>query len=272
MAATENKAAGAGFFNGSAELAEMLIKTGKDLQKAESEAQSALIDFEDGKYYWDRNNWQWRKMEAPMPEDEPVAAPLTFFTLDGLVEYIKEDAENMLPKDEKLILQVVDWRTVKLLSQPSKYRKERSVIAQCAAHTPDIEYGRYLSVDMFNTMLLSKFCDSESRDTLFQVIKSMTKEQTLNTTDDGVTQQINVKSGITTASTVNFKNPVPLAPMRTFTEVEQPESNFVMRINEDAQAALFEADGGAWKNEAVARIKDYLKKAIPSYKNVVILA
>ncbi len=256
----------AGFFKGGKELAQMLIDTGKTMNEQERK----LVEIDGHKFFW--NGRDFEELVVPTPDDEPYAEPLTFFTLDGLVEYIKEDCENMLPKEEKLILQVVDWKTVKLLSQPSTNWKKRHVIAQCQEHTPEITFGRYMTVDMFNTMLLSVFIQTESLETLFQVIKSMTKEQTLNTTDDGVTQQINVKSGISTASTVNFKNPVPLAPMRTFTEVEQPESNFVMRINEDAQAALFEADGGAWKNEAVARIKAYLKENIPSYNHVVILA
>lgn len=47
-------------------------------------------------------------------------------------------------------------------------------------------------------------------------------------------------------------------------EVEQPESKFVFRINEDTDKApifkLIEADGGLWKYEAVESIKEYIKK------------
>ena len=68
-----------------------------------------------------------------------------------------------------------------------------------------------------------------------------------------------VEQGVSMASNVTFKNPVPLKPIRTFAEIDQPESNFTLRVNDSAQAALFEADGGVWKNVAVALIKDYLK-------------
>ena len=58
--------------------------------------------------------------------------------------------------------------------------------------------------------------------------------------------------------------------MRTFSEIEQPESNFVLRVDRDANIALFEADGGAWKNAAVARIRDYLKWRLSDCPVVVI--
>lgn len=63
-------------------------------------------------------------------------------------------------------------------------------------------------------------------------------------------------------------NPVYLKPFRTFTEITQPESAFVLRMRESGgiQVALFEADGGAWKNEAILAIKDYLEIQLFSQK------
>ena len=49
-----------------------------------------------------------------------------------------------------------------------------------------------------------------------------------------------------------------LAPFRTFSEIEQPESSFVLRVNDRGRVGLFEADGGAWRNTAMLRIKEYL--------------
>lgn len=49
---------------------------------------------------------------------------------------------------------------------------------------------------------------------------------------------------------------------RTFTEIDQPVSPFVLRINEDMRVALFTADGGAWKQEAMKNIQAYLIEAL----------
>ena len=57
-------------------------------------------------------------------------------------------------------------------------------------------------------------------------------------------------------------NPVSLRPYRTFSEVEQPESNYVFRIKDSDKGPAFklvEADGGLWKNATMRKIKEYLE-------------
>ena len=80
----------------------------------------------------------------------------------------------------------------------------------------------------------------------------------MQTADDGVSQKVTINKGVVTAEDVTIKNPVYLVPLRTFYEVEQPASPFVLRFNEGADVALFEGDGGAWKLKAVKNIKDWL--------------
>lgn len=92
--------------------------------------------------------------------------------------------------------------------------------------------------------------------------------------DDGITQRVTAKSGISLSKTVKVPNPVRLMPYRTFTEVAQPESAFVFRMRKDGSsisAALFEADGNAWKNEAILNIKEFFKSSL-SGEDVIILA
>lgn len=43
-----------------------------------------------------------------------------------------------------------------------------------------------------------------------------------------------------------------------FLEVEQPASDFLLRLDKDGRPALYEADGGAWKLEAKRNIAAYL--------------
>ena len=260
-----------GFFNGAPELVEQLVGIGKEIQEANDKNEQAVIEVDGAKMFWNSHRRAWERITPPMPEDEPVPAPLDFFTLDSFFAYINENVEGLIPDGEKLIVMVEDEKSVALLGKPSKYQKERHVIASCGAHTPEITFGRYQDTERFNTMLLSTFIDTPARAELFKVMKSMTKEQSCNVGDDGVSQNITVKQGITLASNTQFQNPVPLKPMRTFAEVDQPESNFTLRIDEQANAALFEADGGAWKNAAVARIAEYLKNGLYGC-NVVVMA
>ena len=64
-----------------------------------------------------------------------------------------------------------------------------------------------------------------------------------------------------------------LRPYRTFTEVVQPASDFIFRMKEDRgiTCALFEADGGAWKNAAMKNIKEYLEFELEGYQDQFIV-
>lgn len=75
--------------------------------------------------------------------------------------------------------------------------------------------------------------------------------------DDGISQTVAAKTGIATVSNVTLPPIIKLAPYRTFVEVEQPEGEFLLRLQNGPKAALFEADGGAWKIQARKNIKNY---------------
>jgi len=67
---------------------------------------------------------------------------------------------------------------------------------------------------------------------------------------------------------VAVPNPVTLRPYRTFSEVEQPASQFVFRMKTGGSSpscALFNADGGAWALEAIENIKRWLSDRLPEW-------
>ena len=70
------------------------------------------------------------------------------------------------------------------------------------------------------------------------------------------------EKGVASADDVIVPNPVELAPYRTFLEVEQPSSSFIFRMKNGPRGAIFEADGGAWRNQAILNIKEYLTKEL----------
>jgi len=77
-----------------------------------------------------------------------------------------------------------------------------------------------------------------------------------------------IKTGITRVEETEIPNPIILQPYRTFLEIEQPASPFIFRLkagpNEASPvcAALFEADGGVWRLQAITRIRDWIKGAV----------
>lgn len=81
----------------------------------------------------------------------------------------------------------------------------------------------------------------------------------MTSTDNGVTQKVEAKTGIALNSVVEIKPRVTLRPFRTFIEVEQPESEFLLRVNQSGEIGLFEADGGVWKLEATRNVAAYFE-------------
>lgn len=84
----------------------------------------------------------------------------------------------------------------------------------------------------------------------------------METSDDGITQQVMAKQGAMLASDVKISPIIRLAPFRTFIEVGQPESEFLFRISDGNSFALYEADGGAWKIKAKTNIRMFFEDAL----------
>ena len=80
--------------------------------------------------------------------------------------------------------------------------------------------------------------------------------------DDGFAQTVVSTTGIATKSNVKIEPRQPLQPFRTFIELDQPESEFLIRFFKDFTVALYEADGGAWKIKAKESIAKYLRSEL----------
>ena len=206
---------------------------------------------------------------------EPMAEPINATTLTSLVDYIKESREELR---ERMIIQVVDATTVKLYSGLTKER-EREVLFIAKALLPCFEYGEEYDQEAFLVSLQSCFTSDGDREAVAILSSNITNMQQATYSDDGISQQATIRTGVTTKENAIVPNPVHLVPYRTFLEVEQPGSDFVFRISEgrggEPSFKLVAADGGIWKSEAVAYVKAYLVKAladIPDREKITIIA
>lgn len=110
--------------------------------------------------------------------------------------------------------------------------------------------------------LRSRFAPNEGQKYLLQLLQEMNMDQSAQSTDNGVTQTIVARSGVSLNKAVTVKPIVKLQPYRTFLEVEQPESEFLLRIDDKGRVGLFEADGGAWKLAAKENIMRYFEEKL----------
>lgn len=238
---------------------EYLVSIGKQISDMKYTPQDIVVN---GAHYIALDG-RINRVDHYVENDPPTPDDIAFFTLNGLVEYIKTDVDGIFGSDaERYIVRVTDEAHVEILSKPIGYYKRRTCVARCTAPVPDIHYGMFLATEDFQTMMQTCFSETENRNLVMRLAGSVHREQSMRKSDDGMTQTVTVKDGVSVMSDVTFKNPVTLVPLRTFYEVEQPVSPFVLRFDEEGNAALYEGDGGAWKLEAVKRVTAWLKAAL----------
>lgn len=119
--------------------------------------------------------------------------------------------------------------------------------------------------------LRSRFIENEGTAYLLNLLSRIVKEDRVASEDNGVSQQVTARTGIALNERVSVKPRVRLRPYRTFLEVEQPESEFLLRLNEEGKVGLFEADGGMWGLEAKKNIAEYLKVALTDLDEKVVV-
>ncbi|MBE7897278.1 hypothetical protein G7L40_00950 [Paenibacillus polymyxa] len=184
---------------------------------------------------------------------EPVTSTLKVNTLSALVTYLMDNYDKLEP----VLVHVVSETDVRVLSAFNR-DKRRNVMLQASAVLPDINFERYMDVESFNVQLQACFVENLDRAAVLKLVGNVKEESGNTYADDGVSQQVTAKSGVASLEKVTVPNPVKLKPYRTFIDIPQPECSFVFRLQSGPRAALFEADGGAWKLQAMASIKEHL--------------
>jgi hypothetical protein len=195
---------------------------------------------------------------------EPRAQPVEVKTLSGFAGFIGADIDGILPCG--LIIHVESHREVSLISSLSGELKKRTVYltAKLDSGLEEFPFGRWLDAEEASIRLLSMFETTEDLQKVVRMTGKTVAQDTLETEDDGFTQRVTVRKGVSGAlkEAEAVKSIVHLRPYRTFRELEQVESAFLLRMRpvegSQPQIALFEADGGAWRNAAVLRIREYL--------------
>lgn len=208
------------------------------------------------------------------PVYEPECNPIRVYNLDSLVRYLKDSPDKGI-SDTKII-NIVNPTKVEVESSIfGKFKqREKYIVADYYDLLPDISFGKYLSIEEFIITLKSKFIMTEDLENVIKVVGNITDENVTNYNDDGVTQKVTAKTGIARVGDVALPPKIKLRPFRTFIEVEQPESEFLLRAKKGYEGitfALFEADGGAWKKQAINNIATYLSENLKYVENITIL-
>lgn len=212
----------------------------------------------------------------PLPL-EPRVDPVAISTLAGFAEFLGSLDGFTIPGSDVednfacpgIDIVTVTERAVAALSIPYGVTRKRECFAVATPITPmkAFDFGKYYDLETFMVLMQTCFQRAESWEGIVRVLGTIKDEKVSTSQDDGITQTVTARVGIALAANAPVPNPVTLRPFRTFPEVEQPASPFILRLQSGSAqgakptAALFEADGGAWKLEAIRNIKAFLEAA-----------
>jgi hypothetical protein len=195
---------------------------------------------------------------------KPVVDTMVVATLTGLVDYIEANPDGW--EMSEAFIHVEDRLRVKVLMQATDPDLVRpNPLSACCASIigSGFEFGKWMSIETAVIELQSKFVSTVGVAEVLAAIGNI-KDETVNQySDDGVTQTVQTKQGVTRVANADLPSRVRLQPWRTFPEIEQPEGEYILRLRkndrEGLQCALFDANPGAWQVQAILRIAEYLK-------------
>ena len=197
------------------------------------------------------------------PLKPPKAETLIINTLTGIADY---------SPTKDTMLHIVDHKRVDLIDAAYIDGWDtRATHLQAVHESPVFPFGNnFFPVEDFIIAMQAMFVQDATTALILKIIGNVKDEGVSNFSDDGVTQKVTAKTGISVVGSVQVPNPVTLRPYRTFMEIEQPASTFVFRMKggqgEQPKCALFEADGRMWRLEAIQSIKRWLAEKMPAIK------
>lgn len=219
------------------------------IEKIESMAlKSNLITLENG-----------RVMSAyPLnPVKEPEVECLRCHTLTAIKDYIGSFDGN-----PNMMVHVKDWNTVRLIGQVFGHERQRDCFVESKSYDIEHLFDCPVRLEQFIVYIQSSFVQDDTTAAILKILGNVVQGKEAEYADDGLTQRVTTRAGVTRREVVDLPNPVTLRPFRTFMDIEQPASLFVLRLKagrdgEQPSVSLTEADGGAWKNQAIASIKEF---------------
>lgn len=222
------------------------------------EALQYLVGLKDNKTYVidgeDYSDQQLNRI-APVRYDPEQ---ITVSSLDSIVKLITAEQEDI--EDQPIFVRVAEYNKVEVFTT---YRGDygRNYLYRSISDTPAFQFN-WLDYESAMIAFRSKFTQDDGTEYLLNLLSRITDENSVSSTDNGVTQTVEARKGISLASKETVKSRVALRPFRTFLEVKQPASEFLVRLREGGQIGLFEADGGMWKLTAKQTIKAYFESEL----------
>ena len=181
-------------------------------------------------------------------------------SLDAMVQFIRN--EGLSQTDGILFVTIPSPVSVRCFTSPNIPRRTRTFLYEAkATDVPGWSEKMQLGFEEAQIALRTRFQHTNDTEYAQKLLSDISTGCKVTYNDNGVATNIVTQQGVSLQSKVQIRPLVNLRPYRTFQEIEQPASDFLIRIN-DRYISFIEADGGMWKLAARTTIKTYLEEEL----------
>lgn len=201
-------------------------------------------------------------------------AEISFSSLDGIAQAISAEIEREIRKP--IFVYVESHESVRVFTTYRADNMGRDTLYSAAPDLP-APFRTWSDHDDAIIMLRSQFIQNEGTEYLLGLLSRISDKDEVFSEDNGVSQKVSATRGVALKTFEQIKSRVSLAPFRTFLEVDQPASEFIVRLKKaegSPKIGIIEADGGAWKLAAKRNIAQYFREHLSKLieKNLVVVA
>jgi hypothetical protein len=200
-------------------------------------------------------------------------------TLQGIVDLYNAGLDGVSEDTAHVLIHVASPTVVELLTGTADREGRRHVWARAnyGEGIREFPFGNFLDPETFIVCAQSRIEPQEGDDLdyVLRTASSISAEAVQTSEDDGISQRVAMRAGIHLKSEEKIQPRVKLAPYRTFPEVKQALSTFVLRARNKGEAielALFEADGGQWRIKAMDNVARFFRVVFEDPKKVQVIA
>lgn len=190
-----------------------------------------------------------------------IAQRLDLTSLDALVKMIQSEALEKYPPP--FYIMMPDHLTVDCFLQPNtELRNMRQKLYRAkATDVPGWEPAMTLPFEEAMIALRTRFQATNDTPYALKLLSDISTGAKITFNDNGIATTVVTKKGVDLQTNEAIRPIISLKPYRTFQEIEQPASEFLIRVN-DRGISFIEADGGMWKLKARETIKEYFDNAL----------
>ncbi len=204
-----------------------------------------------------------------LPLKGPLPTPLMIGTLQGMLDLIEADFESCRGHSADVLLHVASPVQVELQKKFGNIWEQRAYFVTAAWNDPvKFPFNKWLSPDAFVIAVQCGFVETNDSQRLLAICSNLTSSTVTTSEDDGISQKFILQKSAAFKEERVILPRVRLSPYRIFREADQPVNDFIFRLKngddaeEPPQVALFEADGGDWRIQAVQNIKKFLETGL----------